>query len=72
MSFQVRFSLDPSCTLRSACYFNSVLLKLQIVSRLGGTLPVVISSEDWERTAEDIDDLFIGDAGSVASCPDYG
>lgn len=31
--------------------------------RLGGSLPVVISAEDWETTAEEIDDLFIGDAG---------
>jgi hypothetical protein len=34
----------------------------QVVSRLRGTLPVVVVGETWEDTGEELDDLFIGDA----------
>ena len=34
------------------------------MKHLGGNLPVVISEEDWEDTAEEIDDIFIGHAGT--------
>lgn len=46
----------------------------QVVKQLGGNLPVTISAENWESTAEEIDDIFIGDAGEtkhsvkVANC----
>lgn len=33
-----------------------------VVPRLGGALPVVIDADDWEDTAEEIDDIFLGDA----------
>jgi hypothetical protein len=35
----------------------------QVVTRLGGALPVAIGAgPDWEDTAEQLDDLFLGDA----------
>lgn len=40
-------------------------LAVQVVSRLGGNLPVYIESTEgpeWEETAEALDDLFLGDA----------
>mmetsp|Transcript_14440 Transcript_14440/g.31279 ORF Transcript_14440/g.31279 Transcript_14440/m.31279 type:complete len:294 (+) Transcript_14440:62-943(+) len=36
--------------------------EVQVVERLRGTLPVVVDSEAWEETAEELDDIFIGDA----------
>ena len=33
---------------------------MQVVSRLTGDLPVVIEAENWEETAEEIDDLVLG------------
>ena len=33
------------------------------MNRLGGNLPIVVESDDWETVAEEIDDIFIGDAG---------
>lgn len=33
------------------------------MTRLGGSLPVVIEAEDWESIAEEVDDIFVGDAG---------
>lgn len=35
---------------------------VQLVDRLSGDLPVFILAEDWETTAEEIDDRFLGDA----------
>jgi hypothetical protein len=36
---------------------------VQVVTRLGGALPIAISAgPDWEETAEQLDDLFLGDA----------
>ena len=35
------------------------------MSRLGGSLPIVVESEGWEATAEEVDDIFIGDAGTL-------
>lgn len=32
------------------------------VEYLGGSLPVLIDEGDWEETAEEIDDIFLGDA----------
>ncbi|GAQ85779.1 ribose 5-phosphate isomerase A [Klebsormidium nitens] len=32
------------------------------VDKLQGAVPVIIRTEDWEDTAEEIDDLFLGDA----------
>jgi hypothetical protein len=38
-------------------------LPLQVVPRLGGSLPVVIDTQpDWELPAEALDDIFLGDA----------
>jgi hypothetical protein len=40
-------------------------LTVQVVSRLGGNLPVFIEATEgpeWEETAEALDDLFLGDA----------
>lgn len=35
----------------------------QVVTRLGGALPVAIDAgPEWESTAEELDDLFLGDA----------
>ena len=34
----------------------------QLAERLVGWLPVVIQDEGWEATAEQIDDMFLGDA----------
>eukprot|EP00890_Picochlorum_soloecismus_P006424 jgi/Picsp_1/6783/NSC_04123-R1_protein len=39
-----------------------VLSSSRDVPRLGGRMAIVIESDDWEETAEDIDDLFLGDA----------
>ncbi len=39
-----------------------VCVCVQLVSRLGGTLPVLIETEGWEQIAEEVDDLTIGDA----------
>ena len=33
-----------------------------MVLRLGGTLPVVVEDSVWEDTAEEIDDIVLGDA----------
>ncbi len=38
------------------------VLSMQVVDRLSGHLPVFILADDWETTAEEIDDRFIGDA----------
>ncbi len=39
---------------------------MQVVQRLSGDVPVFISAgeqpDDWEATAEEIDDRFVGDA----------
>jgi hypothetical protein len=43
----------------------SVLLLSQVVRRLGGALPVLVDGEDWEATAEELDDIFLGDAGEA-------
>ncbi|KAL4423624.1 hypothetical protein ABPG77_009211 [Micractinium sp. CCAP 211/92] len=32
------------------------------VPRLGGSLPVALEEETWEETAEELDDIFLGDA----------
>ena len=43
--------------------------RVQVVERLTGWLPVVIQSADWEPTAEEIDDMFLGVAEIwCASC----
>lgn len=34
----------------------------KIKPRLGGSLPVAIKAEGWEATAEELDDMFLGDA----------
>lgn len=34
----------------------------QLVSRLGGDLPVAVDEEVWEDAAEELDDIFVGDA----------
>lgn len=34
----------------------------QVVDRLSDTLPVLIDHETWEETAEEVDDLMVGDA----------
>lgn len=31
-------------------------------ARLGGSLPVLVEGAEWEETAEELDDLFLGDA----------
>ena len=40
--------------------------RMQVVQRLSGDVPVFISAgeqpDDWEATAEEIDDRFVGDA----------
>jgi hypothetical protein len=35
---------------------------VQAVDRLGRDLPVLVANDMWEETAEQIDDIFIGDA----------
>lgn len=37
----------------------------QAVRRLSGALPVFIEASDWEATAEELDDIFLGDAGQL-------
>ena len=39
-----------------------VLMKELFVDKLGGSVPVVIEAENWEEYAEELDDLFLGDA----------
>ena len=34
----------------------------QLVPQLGGILPVEIEAEEWLETAEEIDNIFLGDA----------
>eukprot|EP00884_Botryococcus_braunii_P012304 jgi/Botrbrau1/21074/Bobra.0144s0073.1 len=34
----------------------------QVVNRLRGPIPVVIREEEWEEPAEELDDIFLGDA----------
>lgn len=34
----------------------------RVVKRLGGSLPVWIGAEGWEEWAEELDDVFLGDA----------
>jgi hypothetical protein len=52
--------LDAHCFrgLVSAC----VNRLLQVVKRLSGDVPVFITADEWEITAEELDDRFIGDA----------
>lgn len=33
-----------------------------VVDSLGGSVPIVIPSDDWEAVAEELDDVFLGDA----------
>ncbi len=43
--------------------FEVVRASAQVVTRLGGALPVAIDAgPEWESTAEELDDLFLGDA----------
>lgn len=44
---------------REAQYWYSIW---QVVDRLAGDIPVFIDADDWEATAEEIDDRFLGDA----------
>ena len=39
-----------------------VLMKELFVDKLGGSVPVVIEAQNWEEYAEELDDLFLGDA----------
>ena len=39
-----------------------VLLKELFVDKIGGSIPIVVDAEDWEEHAEELDDLFLGDA----------
>ncbi|KAG2490235.1 hypothetical protein HYH03_011359 [Edaphochlamys debaryana] len=34
----------------------------RVVKRLGGTLPVWLDADNWEESAEELDDIFLGDA----------
>lgn len=47
-------------TLRKS--LKVVLLTELLVERIGGSVPVVVDAEDWEEHAEELDDLFLGDA----------
>ena len=53
---------DSSC--RGHKTFDEVVRAwAQVVTRLGGALPVAIDAgPEWESTAEELDDLFLGDA----------
>jgi len=35
---------------------------VQAVDRLGRDLPVLLQNDGWEDAAEEIDDIFVGDA----------
>lgn len=35
---------------------------MQVVDRLQGNVPVLVSGKTWEDTAEELDDLLLGDA----------
>jgi hypothetical protein len=35
---------------------------VQVVDRLQGNVPVLVSGKTWEDTAEELDDLLLGDA----------
>lgn len=35
---------------------------MQVVDRLQGDVPVLVSGKTWEDTAEELDDLLLGDA----------
>ena len=39
-----------------------VLLKELFVDKIGGSIPIVVEAENWEEHAEELDDLFLGDA----------
>lgn len=39
-----------------------VLLKELVMDRIGGSIPLVVDAENWEEHAEELDDLFLGDA----------
>ena len=41
---------------------KTILLTEQFREYVGGSVPVEIEMENWEETAEDLDDLFLGDA----------
>lgn len=43
-----------------------------ISGRLHGDLPVIIDADDWEETAEELDDLFLGDAEVWRRSSDVG
>jgi len=47
-------------TLRKS--LKVVLLKELLVEKIGGCVPVVVDAENWEEHAEELDDLFLGDA----------
>ncbi len=34
----------------------------QVVPRLAGSLPVWLEEDGWEESAEELDDIFLGDA----------
>lgn len=56
--------MHPNCT-SVGVRIHCVIGVSQVVSRLGGTLPVFINATEgteWEETAEALDDLFLGDA----------
>lgn len=40
----------------------ATFLCVQAVDRLGRDLPVLLQNEGWEDAAEEIDDIFVGDA----------
>ena len=57
--------LHHSSYVASFCLRNDIihiLSRVQVVARLGQELPVLINGDDWECVAEEIDDIFIGDA----------
>ena len=39
-----------------------LVVQPQVVPRLNASLPVFIEADSWEESAEELDDIFLGDA----------
>jgi len=59
---KVRGGESQCATTDSRSMMLNQPLRVQAVARLGNELPVVVGGDDWEATAEEIDDIFVGEA----------
>lgn len=63
--------------LDAAKLFVAFVEEAAVVDQLMGVLPVMIDGEHWEGVAEELDDLFLGDAsvwrrGETDEAPPHG